>query len=132
MGLVEEVGSYLDSNSTRFTLGTNLYLNWMVDEPGTAASIIESAGVPPAFTMGPSTKPCWENVRFQVVCRSTSSTRARANADAAFAIFCGVANQTLSGTTFLRISPVQSVFFLGRDDSGRVEFAFNCDAMRRR
>lgn len=131
MGLVEEVGTYLDSNSTRFALGTNLYLNWMVDEPGTAASIIETAGPAPTFAFA-STRPSWENIRFQVACRSTSSTKARANADAAFTIFSGIANQTLSGTTYLRVAPVQSVFLMERDERGRVVFGFNCEGMRRR
>lgn len=135
MGLVEEVGTYLAAQlSTRFTLGTNLYLNYMPDEPVTSAVIIEYPGAPPTDVFG--RKPAIELPRFQLVCRSSGDgsgpTISRANIDAAFTTLHGVANQSLSGSTYLSISAIQSPFLLDRDPRGRVEFACNFEAMRRR
>jgi len=130
VGLIEEVGGFLDSESTRFTAGTNLFLNFMPDQPGTATAIIETPGLAPAQVFG-SDLPAWENARVQVVCRSTSSTKARANANDAWFQLQEVANETLSGRSYLRISAVQSPFLMARDEQGRVVFAANFDVVRR-
>lgn len=131
MGLVEELATYLDTSSTRFALGTNLFLNDLPDIPATATGIYETGGIEPTRTFRPSTKAAWENPRVQLYCRSTSSVTARANIDAAYDIFEGVIDTTLSGTTYLRVSAIQSPFLLERDQGGRVVFACNFDAMRR-
>lgn len=130
MGLVEDVGTFLAAQSTRFTLGTNLFLNLLPDEPNRATSLIETGGVAPNRIFG-STTPAWENARIQLASRSTSSTQARADADAAWTILEGVSNSTLSGSTYLRISAVQSVFLLERDERARPVFASNFDVQRR-
>lgn len=129
MGLIEDVGSYLDSNSTRFAAGTSLFYNHLPSEPNRATSIIETGGVAPARAFG-STGPSWEQSRIQVASRSTSSVTARADADAAWALLEGVQNQTLTSNLFLRISAVQSVFLLERDVQGRPVFAANYDVWR--
>lgn len=134
MGMIEEVATYLDSNSTRFTLGTNLFLNFQPDEPATCAALYEDLGGQPVATFGAA--HVIENPRLQLVCRSsgdlTGPTIARANIDAAWGILDGVANTTLSGSTYLRVAAVQSPFLLERDARGRVSFAANFDVMRRR
>ena len=130
MGLVEDLGTYIDSASTRFTLGTNLYLNASPDEPATAAAIIEYPGGSPDYVFA-NDLPVNENARVQIACRSTSSTRARANAHAAWVAVSGIANETLSGKSWLRAKPIQSPFLLRRDEQNRVIFAFNADCVRR-
>lgn len=132
MGLVEDIGTYLAAQSTLFVLGTKTFLNFMPDSPNRAQSIIETGGPAPEFVMGASTKVAIEHPRIQMVCRSTSSTAARADMDRAWVILNGVANQVLSGTTYLRISAVQSPFLLERDAKGRPVFGCNFDVMRRR
>lgn len=129
MGLIEEVGSFLDTQSTRFAAGTNLFYNFMPDEPGTATSLIETGGLPPQHHFS-GDLPSWENARLQVSCRSTSSTQARANMNDAWFQLQEVANETLSSRTWLRISAVQSPFLLERDAKGRVVFAANFDCVR--
>lgn len=134
MGLVEDIGTYLAAQSTRFTLGTNLYLNFMPSTLATSAAIYETGGLPPSRTFAPSTSPAWENARIQVVCRSTSSTKARANVDTAWTVLEGISNVALptsTGTYYLRVASVQSPFLLMRDDAGSILFAFNCDVLRR-
>ena len=127
--MVEDLGAYLDSNSTRWAAGTSLFYNYLPDAPNRAASIVETGGSAPARAFG-STGPSWEQGRVQVVCRSTSSATARADADAAFALLEGIQNQTLTSNIFLRVSAVQSVFLLERDAKGRPVFGCNYDVWR--
>lgn len=129
MGLVEELATYLDAESTRFQLGSNWFINWLPSEPGTAASITETGGLPPAHTFG-GDLPKYENQRVQVMCRSTSSTRARANMNDAWFQLQEVANESLSSRSWLRASAVQSPFSLGQDEQGRWLFACNFEAVR--
>lgn len=135
MGMVEEVGAFLAAQiPATFTVGTNLFLNFLPDEPATAAAIFETPGSSPDDTF--SQAAAIENPRFQLVTRSSGDnvgpTIARANIDAAWASLHGVANTTLSGSTYLRIAAVHSPFLLDRDPRGRVEFAATFDVMRRR
>lgn len=130
MGLVEELGTFLDAQSTRFTLGANLFLNRMPSEPNTAASIIETGGLPPAHVFG-NDLPAWENQRVQIMCRSTSSVTARANMNDAWLQVQEIANEDLSNRGWMRCSAVQSPFSLGQDDQGRQLFASNFDCQRR-
>ena len=129
MAIVEDVGTYLDAQSTRFTAGTNLFYNFLPDEPNTAASIIETGGLPPQHHFS-GELPSWENGRVQVACRSTSSTTARANMNDAWFQLQEVANETVNSRSWLRISAVQSPFLLERDERGRTVFAANFDCVR--
>lgn len=131
MGMAEDLATYLDNQSTRFTIGTNLFINDLPHEPGTCSALIEQPGIAPRYTIGNSTKPAWENPGFQMTFRSTSSTKGRANAQAAWDVLESVANQALSGTTFMRVNLTQSPFFLRRDAQDRAIFAFNGVCMRR-
>ena len=127
--MVEDVGAYLDAQSTRWAAGTSLFYNYLPDTPNRAGSIIETGGVAPARAFG-STGPSWEQGRIHMVCRATSSATARADADAAWALLEGIQNQTLTSNVFLRVSAVQSVFLLERDAQGRPVFAANYDVWR--
>src|SRR5437660_478249 len=101
--MIEEVGTFLAANSTFFVLGSKTYLNFLPDEPNRASALYETGGSSPNFVFG-SSKAMNENARLQVVCRSTSSTRARTDIDKAWTLLSGVKNQTLSPSTYLRIS----------------------------
>ena len=107
-----------------------MFINSSPDEPATATSIVEYGGSPPDYVFG-NDLPTNENARVQISCRSTSSTKARANAHAAWVAVGKIANETLSGKSWLRATPLQSPFLLRRDEQNRVIFAFNCAAMRR-
>lgn len=129
MGLIEEVGAFLDTASTRYAAGTSLFYNHLPDEPNRATAIYETGGVAPQQHFS-GDLPSWENARVQLIHRSTSSVTARADANAAWYILQQVANEALSSVSYLRISPVQSVFLLERDDRGRPVFAANYDVVR--
>lgn len=130
MGLVEELGTFLDTASTRFTLGTNLYLQMLPDEPHTAASITEYPGAAPTQVFA-GDLPAFENARVAITCRSTSSATARANAHAAWVAVQKIANESLSSVSWLRASPIQSPFLLKRDAQGRDVFQFSAACVRR-
>jgi len=130
MGLVEELGTYLDAASTRYTIGTNLFLNALPDEPATAASITEHGGSAPDYVFA-GDLPVNENARVALTCRSTFSTKARANIHAGWVAFQGITNESLSSKSWLRCSAVQSPFLLRRDEQGRVEFQASFDCARR-
>lgn len=129
MGMVEDLGAYLDSNSTRWAAGTSLFYNFMPSEPNRCGAIIETGGSAPARAFG-STGPSWEQGRVQVTCRSTSSATARADIDAAFVLLEAVENETLTSNYFLRVSAVQSPFLMERDAQGRPVFGCNFDVWR--
>lgn len=131
MGLVEDVGEFLDAASTRFDLGTRTFLNYLPEQPNRAHSVTETGGLAPTHVFG-STSAAWENARVQILTRSTSSVTARADIEAAFTILDGVQNQTVNGSTFLRIAAVQSPFLVNRDERGRVIFSCNFQCWRRR
>lgn len=130
MGLVEELGTHLDTESTRFALGTNLALNYTPDEPNTCASIIEYGGAAPDYSFS-GDLPINENARVAVTCRSTSHATARANMHAAWVALQKITNETLSNVSWLRCSAVQSPFLLGKDPQGRAEYRANFDCVRR-
>mgnify|MGYP001574588814 FL=1 len=130
MGLIEELAAHLDTESTRFTLGTNLALNFMPDEPNTCASMVEYGGVAPDYSFA-GDLPVNENARVAVTCRSTSSATARTNIGAAWVALQRVTNETLSSHSWLRCAAAQSPFLLERDAQGRVEYRANFDCMRR-
>ena len=130
MGLIEELGTYLDTASTRFTLGTNAFLNAFPDEPNTCASLTEYGGQPPSHVFA-GDLPSYENASVALTCRSTSSTKARADIHAGWVALQGIANEALSSKSWLRCTPNQSPFFLRRDEQDRVVFQVNFSAMRR-
>lgn len=130
MGLVEELGTFLDSESTRFTLATNLSLNMLPSEPNTATSIIEYPGSAATDTFQ-GDLPKFEDARVAITCRSTSSATARANAKAAWVAVNRINNESLSSVSWLRAKPLQSPFLLDRDEQNRVLFQFNCQCLRR-
>ena len=127
---MEELGTFLDSASTRWTIGTNLFLNAFPDEPNRATSLVEYGGSAPVHVFS-GDLPSFENPRIAVTCRSTSSVTARADAGAAWVELQRIANESLSGKSYLRCVPVQSPFLLGRDEQNRPSFRFNLDVMRR-
>ena len=129
-GLIKELGTFLAAQSTRFVLGTNCFLNALPSEPDTAASLTEYGGGAPDYTFA-NDLPAWENARVALTTRSTSSAGARANINAGWTALQRVANESLSGTPWLRVSAVQDPFLLRRDEQGRVVFQVNFDCQRR-
>ena len=106
-------------------MGVSLYLNRLPTEPDTAASLTETGGLPPVFTMGASDLPKYERATVQLLCRSTSSATARANMNVGWARLQEITNESVSSRSWLRVSALQSPFSLGTDPAGRQLFGAN-------
>ena len=129
MGLLDEVRDFLAGAGLGLTSGVNLWTAMQPDVPDVIVALYEYAGGSPTDTF--AVPGVYETQGLQVITRSDiaqtpgSYTAARTLARGAFAALEAVTNQTLSGTRYLRIKPVQSPFSLGRDESQRWRFVFN-------
>jgi hypothetical protein len=131
MGLLEEVATYLAANSGgTMTLGTNLFIGDMPDDPDHVTAIYETGGMAPDETLGAISVPVWENPRLQVLCRGATYVEARASADIAWKTLVLIVNQNLGSTRYMRVVPVQSPMLAGRDNSLRVLISCNYDVMK--
>lgn len=130
--ILDELGAYLAANITgpqSLTLGTNLYLGRLPDSPDTCVAIFETGGTLPEQTMG-GTLAVLERPRVQVVTRRAGYSDARTLAYNVWNTLEGVANESLSGTRFLRVSAVQSPYPLERDSSDRIIIVQNFDVIK--
>lgn len=141
MGMIEEVAAHLVSSSTKFTAGQTLFGNAhpVVDEA--SCSLWESGGSAPVQAYGSTNLPAWEQPTLQIIARTSRpssgsllpfTSNARSMIHDAFVILNRVTNTVLSGTTYLRIEPRQSVMVLpGAEEDGRIVFSVNFDVSRR-
>lgn len=131
MPLLDDIATYLDAQSTRFTKlsGTtgNLAKTVLLDRtpaPDTMTAIYETGGMAPQWVFG-STAPIIETAGLQVIARSTSYATAHSNAFAAYRILGGIRNQYLPTSThstkclYLDCNPDQPPFSIGPDQQGR-------------
>ncbi len=66
----------------------------------------------------------------QVRSRAAAYSTAQSLAVDVWALLAKVINETLTSTTYLKISPVQSPFALDRDDQDRMIFVCNFDVVK--
>ncbi len=142
MPMLDELATYLAAQTTRLAIATgttgNLAKGANLDEitPNTMVSLYDTQGLQSAFTFStgagqPDT--AYEQPAFQLLSRSTSYQTAAANAEAAFQIFDGLANQTLptsTGTRYLSVTAAAPPFFVGRDGNKRILFSVNFTVMK--
>ena len=131
MTILEAVGTYLQSNG-HGTLGTNLFLAVMPDDPDVMTCVYETGGNPTVQVMGPS---AWaiDRPTLQVLCRAGVGDYpvARDAAAAIRALLAAVTEQTLSGINVMRILPSGGLLPMGEDPLGRPLISFNFDCMVR-
>ena len=133
---MDDLATFLDSQSTKFTIAVNLWKGYLPESSGRAAAIFETGGIGPAHTFA---SRVWERPRVQVICRSTrpsaaspaSASGVRALIETAWRTFDTIANSTLSSIGYLRVVPVQSPFLLEIDSRGRQVWSFSADVMKR-
>lgn len=130
--ILDEIGTYLAANisGTTLTLGSNLFLGRLPDAPDTAVAIYESGGTLPDHTMGGASIPVVERARIQVVSRAVGYSAARAVAENVWTALEGIADESLSGKRYLRVTALQSPFPLERDTSERVIVAQNFEVLK--
>lgn len=122
MGTIEELGNRLQSEAVG-TLAVDLFLGQLPDTPDTATALLEYGGLEPERVYN-DFDASREMPRIQVMCRSRGYTTARALIESAYRAL-DFANTSLGGTWYLRCRPLQSPFFLKRDENERWVFVFN-------
>ena len=139
MAILDDLASYIDTNSTAFALNTNLGKSINLDAgsiPNTFTSLYETPGLNSemAFSTGGAER-VFDRPRVQVLCRSTSYATARARAQTIYDLLDGLGNQglpTSTGTVYLSVVAVQPPFSLGRDSNDRWLVATNYQCERDR
>lgn len=137
--LLDELKQYLIT-TVPLTSG-EVFTGILPDTPDACVAVLEYGGVAPEY-IHDSASPAIEFPRVQVLTRGAQYDyeTARTKAEAVYGALSRVSNQTLSGTFYLSIRPLQTPFVLdasmqgggGRDENGRVTVAFNVEVMRRR
>ena len=144
MGMVEELATHVDANSTRATIGTTLFANDLPHSTRATMAIMETPGGPPGQHFGDNDLPGWERPSVMFVARTTAPasgttvpvpTNARRLLQDAFTIVQRIANENVGSTAvgtsyYLRIEPAQSPYLTRIEDDGRQVFAFNASVWR--
>lgn len=138
MPLLQEIGSYLAAQGIG-TLGTDLFLGVMEDQPDICTALYESGGQAPIRAMRGTPGQVVQRPRLQVVCRATQLNylTARDQAGAIYRLLDGLGDTVMStstgssgGTRYLFIAAVAEPFLMGRDLTSRVLVAANYDVVK--
>lgn len=133
MSILLDLGTYLDGATIAtadLTLGTNLFLGREPADPDTCVTLYETGGRPADDFFGDGTAPALERPGLQVRVRASGYSTAAALAGDVWQALAKVSNDTLSGTLYQRVMPLQSPFAFDRDDRDRMVFAANFDVIR--
>lgn len=125
MGMLEDLGGYLDTQSASLTLGTNLFLGLIPETVSNCVAIYENSGIAPEFTLGNDNLPVIERPELQVIVRDSSYATGRALADSCYRILTQIANQTINSVRYLRVQAIATPTVMDRDENRRVLFSTN-------
>lgn len=121
--LLDDIGQYLQSKSIG-TLGVDIFLGMMPDQPDNLVALFEYAGSPPDLNWN------GEYPSLQVMVRNTSYPAGRTKIEQVRDVLHGLCEQVINGTRYLLIKAKQSPESLGRDDNNRCEFVINFDVIK--
>jgi hypothetical protein len=121
--MLNEIGTYLQSQGIG-TLGTNLFLGLMPDQPDNCIALFEYAGSPPDLHWN------GEYPGLQVRVRNKSYATARTKIQEIYEELHGLHDQMLSGTRYLLIKARGSPEILKRDENNRVELFINFEIIK--
>jgi hypothetical protein len=137
MTMLTEVGIYVASNVPSLTLGTNLFLGELPDEPDTAVALHALPGGRPEYTMGAQDDipqhPEFEHHRLQIEVRGPAGATAYVDAETlAWTIYRKMAltNANLQGIRYLLIEPTAIPAPLDLDKQDRYTFVINLNILR--
>jgi hypothetical protein len=125
MPLLTEIGAYLATKSIG-TVGTDIFLGLMPDQPDNCIALFEYAGSPPDLHWA------GEYPGLQVRVRNKSYAMARAKIGEIVKELHGLHEQTLSGTRYLLIRARGAPEVLKRDANNRVELFVNFEIIKER
>lgn len=123
--MLREIGTYLATKSIG-TVGTDIFLGLMPDQPDNCIALFEYAGSPPDLHWN------GEYPGLQVRVRNKSYAAARTKIGEAMTALHGLHEQTLSGTRYLLIKARGSPEVLKRDANNRVELFVNFEIIKER
>lgn len=126
MSAAEDIATYIGTSVGALTLGTNLFIGRMPEQPDSAVRVAETFGFRPEAHMGTGASPIGRP-RIHVLVRDYSWATGRATIQTVFDLLDAVSNATLSGTRYLRLAASQDPFGIGPDDSDREQFIVNFD-----
>lgn len=132
MAVLADLGTFLDGATIAtadLTIGTNLFLGRLPEDPDTCVALYETPGRAPDDQFG-TAAPAIEMPGIQVRIRAASYSTAQALAVDVWKALLDITNESLSGTRYLRFSVFQSPFSMDRDDRDRAVFAFNGEAIK--
>jgi hypothetical protein len=121
--VLKEIGAYLATKSIG-TVGTDIFLGLMPDQPDNCIALFEYAGSPPDLHWN------GEYPGLQVRVRNKSYAAARTKIGDAMTALHGLHEQTLSGTRYLLIKARGSPEVLKRDNNNRVELFVNFEIIK--
>jgi len=123
--VLKEIGTYLQSQGIG-TLGADLFLVLMPDQPDNCIALFEYAGSPPDLHW-PGEYP-----GLQVRVRNKGYAAARIKIEEVIQKLHGLHEQELSGTRYLLIRARGSPEVLKRDNNNRVELFINFEIIKER
>lgn len=123
--MLKEIGTYLQSYGIG-TLGADLFLGLMPDQPDNCIALFEYAGSPPDLHW-PGEYP-----GLQVRVRNKGYAAAREKIEEVIQKLHGLHEQELSGTRYLLIRARGSPEVLKRDNNNRVELFINFEIIKER
>ena len=123
--MLAEIGAYLAQKSIG-TVGTDIFLGQMPDQPDSCIVLFEYAGSPPDLHWN------GEYPGLQVRVRNKSYAAGRAKIKEVVTELHGVHELTLNGTRYLLIKARGSPEVLKRDNNNRVELFVNFEIIKER
>lgn len=121
--MLKAIGAYLQQQN-KGTVGTDIFLGLMPDQPDNCIALFEYAGSPPGLHWN------GEYPGLQVRVRNKSYAQGRAKIGEIMTLLHGLHETTLSGTRYLLIKARGSPEVLKRDASNRVELVLNFEVMK--
>lgn len=126
--ILEALGAFIDSNRNDLTIGTNLFLSKMPDNPDVCVTIYEYQGTAPLTTFGATAiqldRP---SVQISVRAGRDDYATARDLAQALRLLVSGIVNVTAANVNIVGVQPTGSFFALSVDQLERPRVVFNMD-----
>jgi hypothetical protein len=126
--LLEELGQRLQALG-HGTLGVDLFIYQLPDEPDSCVALRGYEGPEPVYTQG-TALPTFERPRFQLTARALEVGTAMTAAWAAWKELSRIKNELIGGAWYLSVHPLQSPFLLERDENNRWVAAANFEAWK--
>jgi predicted sugar kinase len=125
MATRDEIADFLEDAGVG-TVGTTIFKGQMPGTPDACVAVIETPGREPVHTFG-SAGIAIEYPRVQIRCRGAASDYATpaAQAQTAYVALAAVANESIDGTLYHSIDPLQSPFLIEKDAKNRIVIGFN-------